>query len=92
MLSTTKDDTVQSLRNSAQNIKDDARDTAREAKGELRDTANKVGRSVRGFLDSTSDEFSHAADTVKNQIHEKPVQSALVTLGIGFVLGLMFRR
>ncbi len=92
MLSSTKDDTVQSLRNSAQNIKDDARATAGEAKSQMRDTANKMGRTVRGFIDSTGEEISHAADTVKHQIQEKPVQSALVTLGVGFVLGLLFRR
>jgi len=90
--STTKDDTVHSLKNSAQNIQDNARETASEVGDDLRVTANNAGRKVRSFIDSTSEEFSHATKTVTDHVHEKPMQSSLIALGIGFVLGTLLRR
>jgi ElaB/YqjD/DUF883 family membrane-anchored ribosome-binding protein len=90
--SVTKDDNVRNLKTSDQNIKDDFRDAAGEAKDELYVTANKAGRKVRSFIDSTSDELSHATRTVTAHVHDKPVQSSLIALGIGFVLGALFRR
>jgi len=85
---TAKDDTVQNLKNPAQNL----RDSAAETSNDLRDAANKAGRTVRNFVHSASDELSHAKETVTTQIRTNPVQSSLVALGIGFVLGALFRR
>lgn len=88
MYSTTKDE----LKQSASHIKDAARDTAGDIREDLRDTANRAGRKVRGFIDTTADEFSNVAGNVNSQIHEKPLQASLIALGLGFVLGALFRR
>ncbi len=88
----TKDDTVHSLKNSAQAIRDDVRATAEEAKQDFSATATNAGRKVRDFIGSTSDELSHASDTVTTHVHKKPMQSALIALGIGYVLGALLRR
>lgn len=92
MFTATKDDTVQTLKNSTQNFKENARETYDEAKSDLRDTANKAGRKVRHFINSATDEISHATDTVTTQIRTKPVQSSVVALGVGVVLGMLLRR
>ncbi len=90
--SATKDDTVQNLKTSAQHIRDDARYTASEVKDDLRGTADRAGRKVRNFIDSTTHELSHAKDAVSSHVHEKPMQSSLIALGVGFLLGSLFRR
>jgi len=87
-----KDDNISNLKNAGQNLRALASETAEEARVELRDAAEKAGRKVRTFLHSASDEIGHASDTVKTQIRSNPVQSSLIALGVGFVLGALFRR
>jgi len=87
-----KDDNISNLKNVGQNLRALAGETAEEARVELRDAAEKAGRKVRTFLHSASDEISHASDTVTTQIRSNPVQSSLIALGVGFVLGALFRR
>jgi ElaB/YqjD/DUF883 family membrane-anchored ribosome-binding protein len=82
---TAKDDTVRTLKNTAN-------DMAREAKGDLRDAANTAGRKVRKLFDTTREELSQATDTVTTQIRNKPVQSSLIALAAGVVLGALIRR
>jgi len=90
--SATKDDTTHNLKNAAQAIKNDVRGAVEETKDDLCAAANKAGHKVRNFIDSTSEELSHATQTVTEHVHNKPMQSSLIALGIGFVLGALFRR
>lgn len=90
--STAKDDTVQDIKSAASGARAKVADAAESAKESLRSTANKAGTKVRHFIDSASDEFSHATESVSTQIKEKPVQSSLVALGVGFLLGALLRR
>ena len=71
----------------------DKNDTVQDlnaSKDDLRTAANDAGRKVRGFINTASEEIIHAKDTVNTQIHTKPVQSSLIALGIGYVLGRYF--
>lgn len=63
-----------------------------EVQDELRYAASQAGRKVRGMLDSASGELSHAGGTVSKEIHANPVQSSLIALGVGVVLGALLRR
>ena len=83
MLSYTKDDA---------NSKEATIENFAQAKNDIKATANKVGHNVRNFIDSASEEITHAKSVVGRQIREKPVQSSLIALGIGYVLGALFRR
>jgi len=56
------------------------------------DAAHDAGRKVRGFIDSATDELTHAKETVTKEIRTNPVQSSVIALGVGFVLGALFRR
>jgi ElaB/YqjD/DUF883 family membrane-anchored ribosome-binding protein len=82
----TKDD-VETLKNTSQTFRE-----ADKTKDELRQAANKAGRRVRDLVETATDEIVHAKDTVTTQIRTKPVQSGLIALGVGFVLGALFRR
>ena len=82
-MSTTKakDKTIKNVKMASDDMQD-----------ELHDAANQAGRKVRGMLDSASGELSHAGEVVSKEIHTNPVQSSLIALGVGVVLGALLRR
>lgn len=88
MLSFTKEDAVRNLKNSAHDVSQ----TAGEIKDDVCATANNAGHKVRNFIDSASEELAHTTETVTTKIKGKPVQSSLIALGIGFVLGALLSR
>ncbi len=90
MYTAAKDDTVSTLRNANTNA--NVRDGVNEAKDELSAVANQAGRKVRTLINNASDEFAHAKETITSQIRSNPVQSSAIALGVGFVLGALFRR
>jgi len=89
---TNKDTAIKDVKNAASNIRDEVVDTAYEVKNDLRGAANQAGIKVRSFFNSASDEISHASDSVTKQVRANPVQSSLIALGAGFILGALFRR
>ena len=92
MYPATKDATLKDAKNSASNIRDEAVSTAYGIQEDVHNAANHVGRRVRGFFDSASDEMHHMTDSVSQQVRSNPVQSTMIALGAGFVLGILFRR
>ena len=87
-----KEDNLSNLKTTAQNVRDAASDTATEVRQDMREAANRAGRRVRSFLNTAGDEIGNATDTVSDQIRSKPLQSSLIALGIGVVLGSLMRR
>ncbi len=68
-----------------------------EAKaGEARDTALAEAASLlersRAMLDEGRLKAKQTTASIEDHIREKPVQSALVALGIGFLVGILTRR
>ncbi len=92
MLTATKDDNISTLKPTAPSLHTSAADAGQEAKRDLNAAANEAGRKGRGFLHMASDELTHARDTVTTHVRSNPVQSSLVALGVGFVLGTLLRR
>lgn len=80
------------ISNAARNLRNEAEESVVEIKDDLRDVANKAGRKVRNFIDTASGEVTHARDVVTDHVKAKPVQSAAIALGAGFLLGMLFRR
>lgn len=87
-----KNAAVSHAKSAANHAKKAANETAAEMQGDLRDIANTAGRSVRQFVTTARDEAEHAAEVVSEQIKARPIQSSVVALGVGVVLGLLFRR
>ena len=58
----------------------------------LHDAAHNAGRKVRDMLHTANDELSHARDYVGTEIRSNPVRSSVIALGVGVLLGTMFRR
>lgn len=92
MYNTPKESSVHTLKNTAQSIKEDARDAAYAAQDEVREAAHRAGRKVRNLVDTAGDEITHATEAMTTRIRTKPVQSSLIALGAGVILGMLFRR
>jgi hypothetical protein len=87
----TKNDAKRTQANANKTV-DAARDTVVDLQDDFRSVANRTGRKVRDFIDHAADEVHHARDSVTTQIKAKPVESSLVALAIGFVIGALARR
>ncbi len=75
-----------------QNLRTAANDALQETKHDLTEAANRAGRKVRHVVNNASDQFVHAKDTVTTQIRNHPVQSSVIALGVGVLLGALLRR
>lgn len=73
------------LRAAASNVAEIARD-------DLVDFANLAGKKVRGLIEDYSEEVANTTENVATHVRKKPLQSALIALGAGFVIGLLARR
>jgi ElaB/YqjD/DUF883 family membrane-anchored ribosome-binding protein len=74
------------------NAKRDVRENADGTQDNITDIANKAGRKVRGYLEEANDQIGEAAGIINDEIHTNPVRSTLIALGVGYVLGALFRR
>ena len=81
-----------SAKSDAKKTKNEAIDAAYEVKDGLQNAAQDAGHKVRKIYDHARDDFRHAADNVTYQIRSKPVQSAAIAAGVGFLVGLLVRR
>lgn len=54
--------------------------------------AREAGVKVRHVIDAASGEVTEVAEVVETRILEKPVQSTMIALGIGLVLGAILGR
>ncbi len=82
----------ENLRAGSRRIKKDLHETADAMKEDAEQIARSVGRQVRALADTAEHALGEATHSVSEKIHEKPVQSSLIALGIGVLLGLLFRR
>jgi len=79
--STTKDDTITRLKDSADDVG-----------AELYHVANQAGRKVRRLYTSAGDEIAHAGDHITDEIRLHPVRSTAIALGVGVLFGALLRR
>ena len=80
------------LKDTAKKAKNEVVDAAYEVKDGLKSAAHDTGTKVRQIYDHVRDDINHAADNVTYQIRSKPVQSAAIAAGVGFILGFLLRR
>jgi ElaB/YqjD/DUF883 family membrane-anchored ribosome-binding protein len=76
----------------ARRVRSDVRGTIHAVKGDLEDIARHAGHQMREFAVSAERGVTAATESVTGRIKENPVQSTLIALGAGFLLGLFFRR
>ncbi|MGZ3304504.1 MAG: glycine zipper domain-containing protein [Asticcacaulis sp.] len=63
-----------------------------EILGNASDYANEAGVKVRHFVDRTADDLGNVTQNVETEIRGNPVRSAMIALGVGFVIGALLAR
>jgi ElaB/YqjD/DUF883 family membrane-anchored ribosome-binding protein len=72
------------------------RDIGEEKAGEKRDAAlaeaAKLLEQSRSKIHEGQLKARQATSSIEDYVHKQPVQSALIALGVGFLVGMMTRR
>lgn len=77
----------------ARNITSDAMDNVKgAAAGVLEEGTDRMRSVMHGASDVVKEKGHDVYETVKDQVEDKPVASALITMGVGFALGLFLAR
>lgn len=76
----------------AHSLRAAANNVAEIAKEDFVDFAHDAGKRVRGLITDCSEEAVTASENLSETIRTKPLQSALIALGAGFLIGLIARR
>lgn len=84
---------------SGQNLMNTIDDTVIEVKEDLNDAANSANKAVGGVcklvnnaVDAANDELEYVKDAVATKIRSNPVQSSVIALGVGFIIGTLVSR
>ncbi len=84
---------AQTLSDEVQQLRADFARLGDTVRGLVDHTTHEVRQSANAAADAAWSKAKSTASTVANEIDEKPLASALVALGVGFVLGaLLFGR
>ncbi len=59
---------------------------------DMQHAANSAGTAVRDMADKVVEETSHATHDVISFVRTNPMQSSMLALGAGFVIGALLRR
>ena len=84
--------TVKTAKREANDIAEDAHSFAEDVMDDITHYANHAGRTVRDFVETASDTITDSSQQVKERIETHPVRSSVIALGVGFLLGALFRR
>lgn len=90
-----KDDTREGLERVKKHVEQaghEARQSTRMVGEDLNEWAHDAGQKARGMIDDAGERISSLTQTTEDYIRDKPVQSALMALGVGFIAGLLSRR
>lgn len=90
--SATKESAADDVRENAYRTRNDIRGSASNTADNVADAAQTAGRKVRDFIDDTSDKLHSTTDRLSHEVRDNPIQSTLIALSAGFVLGMLFRR
>ena len=88
----TKEGAKMDLKNAERSAKQEGRNMANDAEEHITDIANRTGRTMRRYYDAASHELQDDYDMVASRIRSNPLQASVIALGLGVLLGSLFRR
>ena len=80
------------IENEADHANRDAGNLVNRFANDVENVANNAGRKARNLVDSANDQFNETTDMVTSRIRNNPIGSSALALGLGFVIGALFRR
>jgi ElaB/YqjD/DUF883 family membrane-anchored ribosome-binding protein len=84
--------TIEEAQEKLGRFKNEASHTAGAVKDDLEEVARRTGRHVRDLADSAGHNLGDIGEALAHTMRKKPLKSGAVVLGIGFVLGMLYRR
>ena len=79
-------------RSASNDVKRKAQHAAEQGKEGILEIANEAGSKVREIFDHYSEDFGNTKEAIEENIRNKPLQSSIIALGVGVLLGLLIRR
>lgn len=86
------DNTTGSRSTTANSSSEDVKDQLNVLRKDLTDLAETVKQQAKTKLSEAEDHARQRVGEIEEQIREKPIQSALIAAGVGFLLGAILSR
>ncbi|MDX2027221.1 MAG: hypothetical protein SFW62_01145 [Alphaproteobacteria bacterium] len=83
---------IEDIRDNVRRAKGTARDALGSVREDLSEAAHNAGHQVRELVDSAGKGLTQATQSVSKKVRANPLQSTLIALGLGFVVGTILRR
>ena len=80
------------VRQRARAVRDDVRELGRAAKGAAGEAYEDVKRQAGEYVDREKLRVTEFEDQIVEYVRQKPLQSVLIAVGVGAVIGLLLRR
>jgi ElaB/YqjD/DUF883 family membrane-anchored ribosome-binding protein len=68
------------------------RDTAQEVRAPVSETARQVGESASAYYEQGREKVEVYQQYLEENIREKPLPSVLMAVGLGMLIGLLWKR
>ena len=91
-LKETAKDAAQDAKAMAKDRMKNLREDAEEVGEDLRSAAQQAGKKVRNAVEHAVDETTETAKVVTGYVRSNPIESTLIGLGVGIVVGALLRR
>ena len=83
---------VEDIKEKARHFRSEAQDAATAVKDDLEGVARRTGEHMREVADSAGNSLSDIGQAMTLKIREKPVQSSVIAVVVGVVIGMLFSR
>lgn len=87
-----KDEAVDTAKKAGRQFEDAGKQAVNDAKTDFADAAHNAGQEVRRYFTTAVDKAEEVTSDVEGRIRSKPVESTLLALGAGFLIGFLARR
>lgn len=84
--------TKEGVKADMKNAERKARDQVEGEEGHVAELAQRAGRTARRYYDAAANELHDDYDMVTSRIRSNPVQASAIALGLGVIIGALFRR
>jgi len=84
--------TTHDIKATTHHFKDDMRDTTKAVRDDVEDLARRTGHHMRELADSAGHSIKGVGEAMTVKIRDNPIQSSVIALGIGVLLGMLYRH
>jgi len=92
MSSATLDNRESEVRSTASRAAEDLSETVKTIRSDLQNLSSKVSELANSGLSQARDTATEAVREVEDAVHRNPFTAVAVAVGLGFLLGILFRR